>query len=85
MIDSLLEIDIIRLEIRYYNRFDQQYIHAKGTGCPFFERLIADCLDRTETAMTQRAALKAARLAIAAQDAAGHAGLYCRQEPDKSA
>lgn len=53
---------------------------SRRTGCPFFEQLIADCLDRTETAMTQRTALEAARLAIAAQDAAGRVGLFYAYE-----
>lgn len=36
-------------------------------GYPFFGALIRDCLDRTETAMTQRHAFKAAELCIRAQ------------------
>jgi predicted dehydrogenase len=39
-------------------------------GFPFFGRLILDCLNRTETAMTQAHAFKAAELALAAQAAA---------------
>ena len=37
------------------------------TGYPYFGQLIRDCLDRTETAMTQAHAFKAAELSIAAQ------------------
>ncbi|MFT4258943.1 Gfo/Idh/MocA family protein [Microbacterium sp.] len=37
------------------------------TGFPFFGRLIRDCLDRTETAMTQEHAFAAAELSILAQ------------------
>ena len=36
-------------------------------GCPFFGRLIRDCLDRTETAMTQAHAFAAAELCLQAQ------------------
>lgn len=42
--------------------------HATGrTGLPFFGRLILDCLNRTENAMTQAHALKAAELCVRAQ------------------
>ncbi|GAA2859881.1 Gfo/Idh/MocA family protein [Microbacterium arabinogalactanolyticum] len=45
------------------HRFD-----ATGmTGYPYFGRLIRDCLDRTEIAMTQAHAFKAAELSIRAQ------------------
>ncbi len=41
---------------------------AKGRiGFPFFGRFIRDCLDRTETAMTQAHAFKAAELCVKAQ------------------
>ncbi len=36
-------------------------------GYPFFGKLIRDCLERTETAMTQRHAFKAAELCLRAQ------------------
>jgi hypothetical protein len=36
-------------------------------GFPFFTRLIRDCIDRTETAMTQKHAFKAAELCLKAQ------------------
>ncbi|WP_106816347.1 Gfo/Idh/MocA family protein [Microbacterium timonense] len=43
-------------------------INATGTvGYPFFGELILDCLQRTETAMTQEHALKAAELSLRAQ------------------
>ncbi|MCR4906725.1 MAG: Gfo/Idh/MocA family oxidoreductase [Clostridiales bacterium] len=46
----------------------EQYIGASGvTGFPFFGDLILDCLDRTERAMTQEHAFKAAELSIRAQ------------------
>jgi len=45
------------------HRFD-----ARGmTGFPYFGRLIRDCLDGTQTAMTQEHALAAAELSLAAQ------------------
>ena len=41
---------------------------CKGkAGFPFFGRLIRDCMDRTETAMTQTHAFKAAELCLQAQ------------------
>lgn len=39
-------------------------------GYPFFGQLILDCLNRTETAMTQEHAFKAAELCLQAQDIA---------------
>jgi predicted dehydrogenase len=39
-------------------------------GFPFFGQLILDCLNRTETAMTQAHAFKAAELCLVAQEAA---------------
>ena len=51
---------------------DGQYRFEAGgrTGFPFFGQLIRDCLDRTETAMTQAHALKAAELSLQAQTSA---------------
>jgi hypothetical protein len=49
----------------------EHHIDATGlVGYPFFGALIRDCLDRTETAMTQEHALKAAELSVKAQLAA---------------
>ena len=49
----------------------EQYVDATGvTGYPFFGRLILDCLNRTENAMTQAHALKAAELCLRAQEQA---------------
>ncbi len=46
----------------------EQYVNATGvTGYPFFGKLILDCLNRTETAMTQAHAFKAAELCLQAQ------------------
>ena len=46
----------------------ENYVNATGvTGYPFFGKLILDCLNRTETAMTQAHAFKAAELCLQAQ------------------
>lgn len=46
----------------------EKYVHASGvTGFPFFGQLILDCLNRTENAMTQAHAFKAAELCLQAQ------------------
>lgn len=44
---------------------------AGRVGFPFFGRLISDCLHRTEEAMTQEHAFKAAELTLRAQEMAG--------------
>lgn len=55
------------------NRDGEQYADATGkTGLPFFYRLIQDCMNRTETAMTQAHAFKAAELCLIAQNQAQH-------------
>ncbi len=49
----------------------ERLIRAAGvTGFPFFGDLILDCLDRTERAMTQEHAFRAAELSIRAQSMA---------------
>jgi predicted dehydrogenase len=46
----------------------ETYINASGkTGYPYFGRLILDCINRTENAMTQEHCFKAAELAVKAQ------------------
>ena len=46
----------------------ERYMNAVGvTGYPFFGKLILDCLNRTENAMTQAHAFKAAELCLIAQ------------------
>lgn len=46
----------------------EQYFNATDTvGFPFFGQLILDCLNRTENAMTQAHALKAAELCLQAE------------------
>lgn len=52
----------------------EQMIDCKGkVGFPYFGRLILDCLNRTENAMTQEHAFKAGELALLAQQAADQA------------
>ena len=49
----------------------ERHIDATGTvGFPFFGQLILDSLERTERAMTQEHAFRAAELCIEAQTAA---------------
>ncbi|MBE5782125.1 MAG: Gfo/Idh/MocA family oxidoreductase [Clostridiales bacterium] len=49
----------------------EQYIDANNTvGFPYFGQLILDCLNRTENAMTQAHAFKAAELCLIAQEKA---------------
>ncbi|MCR4885694.1 MAG: gfo/Idh/MocA family oxidoreductase, partial [Clostridiales bacterium] len=49
----------------------ERYVNATGvTGYPFFGQLILDCLNRTENAMTQAHAFKAAELCLQAQEKA---------------
>ncbi len=49
----------------------EQHLELAGkVGYPFFGRLIRDCIDRTETAMTQAHAFKAAELCLIAQEQA---------------
>ena len=46
----------------------EQHIACHGkVGFPFFGQLILDCLNRTENAMTQEHAFKAAQLCLEAQ------------------
>ena len=50
------------------NDHGEKYINATGaTGYPFFGEMILDCLNRTEIAMTQEHAFKAAELCLLAQ------------------
>lgn len=53
------------------NGREEKHIDATGTtGYPFFGALILDCLNRTENAMTQAHAFKAAELCLLAQEKA---------------
>jgi len=50
------------------NQKQETYFKMDGSvGCPFFGQLILDCLNRTENAMTQEHAFKAAELSLIAQ------------------
>ena len=61
------------------NRDGERYVNASGRiGYPFFGRLIRDCLDRTESAMTQAHAFRAAELCLQAQKQADEAPLGFR-------
>jgi len=53
------------------NQKGEEHFALRGkVGFPFFGRLILDCLNGTETAMTQEHAFKAAELCLKAQAAA---------------
>ncbi|MGG6312370.1 Gfo/Idh/MocA family protein [Paenibacillus macerans] len=53
------------------NQDGERHIPVNGkVGYPFFGQLILDCLNRTEHAMTQEHAFKAAELCVKAQDLA---------------
>lgn len=53
------------------NNEGEQYFNLAGkVGFPFFGELILDCLNRTENAMTQEHAFKAAELCLKAQEQA---------------
>jgi len=49
------------------HKVEQHYSVAGTVGFPFFGQLILDCINRTENAMTQAHAFKAAELAVRAQ------------------
>ena len=50
------------------NHKTEEYIDVEGkVGFPYFGQLILDCLNRTENAMTQEHAFKAAELSVKAQ------------------
>ncbi len=52
----------------------EEHMHLEGkVGFPFFGQLILDCLNRTENAMTQEHAFKAAELCVVAQNIADKA------------
>ncbi|MCL1787252.1 MAG: Gfo/Idh/MocA family oxidoreductase [Defluviitaleaceae bacterium] len=59
----------------------EQFINVEGkVGCPYFGELILDCINRTEIAMTQEHAFKAAELCIKAQMMAEKAKGITRNE-----
>jgi predicted dehydrogenase len=50
------------------NNYEETHYHVEGkVGYPYFGDLILDCLNRTENAMTQEHAFKAAELSVKAQ------------------
>jgi len=50
------------------NKNEETYYHVHGkVGYPYFGQLILDCLNRTENAMTQEHAFKAAEISLIAQ------------------
>ena len=50
------------------NQYEESYYNVEGrVGYPYFGQLILDCLNRTENAMTQDHAFKAAELCVRAQ------------------
>lgn len=71
-------IDVARDEsanhVYLVNRDGEQHIPVDGkVGYPFFGELILDCMNRTEKAMTQEHAFKAAELCVKAEMAASRA------------
>lgn len=65
-------VDVARQEegdhLYLVNGDGERYINAAGkVGFPFFGQFILDCIHRTENAMTQEHALKAAELCVKAQ------------------
>ncbi|WP_407267953.1 Gfo/Idh/MocA family protein [Radiobacillus sp. PE A8.2] len=53
------------------NQQGEQHFHLNGeVGFPFFGELVLDCIHRTENAMTQKHAFKAAELCLIAQEQA---------------
>ncbi|GJM70920.1 hypothetical protein HMSSN036_31360 [Paenibacillus macerans] len=53
------------------NRSGEHYFNVRGqVGYPYFGELILDCIHRTENAMTQEHAFKAAELCLKAQQQA---------------
>jgi len=50
------------------NKDEETYFNVSGkVGYPYFGQLILDCINRTENAMTQEHAFKAAELCVKAQ------------------
>jgi len=63
------------------NHETEQYIDVGGkVGHPYFGQLILDCINRTENAMTQEHAFKAAELCVKAQRVAEKAKGIVREE-----
>lgn len=57
--------------IYFVDKDGEHYINATGqTGFPFFGEFILDCINNTDTAMTEEHVLESARIAITAQNMA---------------
>lgn len=68
-------IDVAKCEegnqLYFVNNTGEYHLSLRGkVGTPYFGQLILDCLNRTEDAMSQEHALKAAELALKAQNQA---------------
>ena len=62
------------------NGSEETHFNVSGkVGYPYFGQLVLDCLNRTENAMTQDHAFKAAELAITAQLQAVDLGDRCKR------
>jgi predicted dehydrogenase len=57
-----------------------RYINCADAGLPYYPNLVADVLDRTETAMTQRHCFKVMELAMRAEAMATRLGALARPE-----
>lgn len=67
--------DKVGNQLYLVNQDGEHHLSLDGkVGYPFFGQLILDCLNRTETAMTQAHAFKAAELCLKAQAAAERIG-----------
>ncbi|MBR4673744.1 MAG: Gfo/Idh/MocA family oxidoreductase [Victivallales bacterium] len=58
-------------QMYYVNKVGEYHVNAQHTvGTPFFSKFVLDCINRTECAMTQERAFKAAELCMKCQQAA---------------
>lgn len=58
-------------QVYFVDKAGEHHVCATGkTGFPFFGAMIRDCIDRTETAITQEHTLEAMRITIRAQEQA---------------
>ena len=58
-------------QMYYVNKVGEYHVNAQNTvGNPFFSKFILDCIHRTENAMTQERAFKAAELCLKCQQVA---------------
>src|SRR5699024_9102945 len=74
-IRKYLDVSIESGGVQLYlvNQEREQHFDLSGKVCfPFFGKLILDCINRTENAMTQAHAFKASELCLKAQEQAIH-------------